>query len=187
MREQRGRWREEAPILNPRNFVFLDETGAKTNMTRRYGRAHGGERARDRAPAGHWSTTTLLAAVAIDGTRAPLLLDGPVDADCFAAWVEQFLVRELRQGEIVVMDNLASHKAAQVRPLIEAAGARLLYLPPYSPDLNPIEKMWSKVKALLRGAKARTQEALTSAVASALDAVTQQDIAGWFQSCGYTI
>ena len=156
-------------------------------MTRRYGRARGGERARDQAPAGHWSTTTLLAAMGVGGPRAPLLFDGALDGETFLAWIEQFLLRELKPGDVVVMDNLASHKGQSVRTLIEGAGARLLYLPASSPDLNPIEKMWSKVKAHLRGAKARSEEALTTAVASALDAVTSDDVKGWFKSCGYTI
>jgi len=183
----RERWRADAPALGTGSLVFLDETGAKNNMTRRYGRAPGGERARDRAPAGSWSTTTLVAAVSAAGPMAPMLLDGPLDAEAFAAWVEQSLVRELKAGDIVVMDNLSSHKTAQVRPLIERARARLLYLPPYSPDLNPIEKMWSKIKTLLRGAKARTAQALTEAVASALTAVSKTDMMGWFKSCGYEI
>lgn len=173
--------------MDATNLVFLDETGAKTNMTRRYGRATMGERVHDMTPAGHWNTTTLLAAVSAKGPLAPLLLEGAMDADAFTAWVEQFLVRELKPGDIVVMDNLSSHKSAQIRPLIENAGAYLLYLPPYSPDLNPIEKMWSKIKTLLRGAKARTLETLTQAVAQALDAVTTNDIKGWFRLCGYII
>jgi transposase len=154
-------------------------------MTRRYGRAMGGGRAHDKAPAGHWNTTTLLCAVGTRGPVAPLVFEGPVDADVFAAWVEQFLLPTLRRGDVVVLDNLSSHKAASVRALIEGVGARLLFLPPYSPDLNPIEKMWSKIKTLLRGAKARTLEALEKAIAQALDAVTTDDIKGWFESCGY--
>lgn len=187
MKARREQWLRDAPGLDIDRLVFLDETGAKTNMTRRYGRAMGGERARDKAPVGHWSTTTLVSAVGTRGPLAPLLLEGAMTADIFTAWVEQFLVRELREGDIVVMDNLSSHKAQQVRLLIEKAGAKLLYLPPYSPDLNPIEKMWSKIKALLRGAKARTQEALEKAVAQALSAVTTEDIIGWLKASGYSI
>jgi len=187
VKAQREEWAQNAPLLDARKLVFIDETGAKTNMTRRYGRAPVGKRVGDHAPAGHWNTTTLIAAVSESGPLAPLLLDGATDSEVFTAWVEQFLVPSLREGEIVVMDNLSSHKVKRVRELIESAGACLLYLPPYSPDLNPIEKMWSKVKALLRGAKARTQEALDKAVAQALAAVTQSDIQGWFRCCGYTI
>lgn len=167
--------------------MFVDETGAKTNMTRRYGRAPAGTRVHDHAPAGNWNTTTLIAAVGINGPLAPLLLQGATDGEVFAAWTEQFLVPTLAEGDIVVMDNLSSHKGKDVRALIEGAGARLLYLPPYSPDLNPIEKMWSKIKTLLRGAKARTRETLEQAVATALAAVTTTDVAGWFEHCGYTI
>jgi transposase len=165
----------------------VDETGAKTNMTRRYGRAPVGERVHDKAPAGHWSTTTFIGAVRDGGPIAPLLIEGATDADVFTAWVEQCLAPELKEGDIVVMDNLSSHKAKAVGELIAARGAKLLYLPPYSPDLNPIEKMWSKIKALLRRAKARSPEALTQAVADGLAAVTASDILGWFRSCGYVI
>jgi transposase len=173
--------------LDARRLVFIDETGAKTNMTRRYGRAPAGKRVLDHAPSGHWNTTTLIAAMGSRGPLAPLLLEGATDTEVFAAWAEQMLVPALRPGDIVVMDNLSSHKAARIRTLIEGAKAHLLYLPPYSPDLNPIEKMWSKIKALLRGAKARTQEALSQAVANALNAVTHSDIEGWFRHCGYVI
>jgi transposase len=184
---ERAAWEQKAPFLDAERLVFLDETGTKTNMTRRYGRAPAGCRVRDHAPAGHWNTTTLIAAVRPSGPLAPLLLECATDGEVFAAWTEQFLVPSLREGDIVVMDNLTSHKSSRVRALIEAAGARLLYLPPYSPDLNPIEKMWSKIKALLRAAKARTQEALNEAVAAALAAVTPADIRGWFRHCGYEI
>jgi len=146
-----------------------------------------GERVGDQTPCGNWNTTTLIAAVRSTGPFAPMLLDGATDGDAFIAWVEQFLAPSLRRGEIVVMDNLSSHKISAVRQAIEAAGAQLLYLPPYSPDLNPIEKMWSKIKTLLRGAKARTYDALVSAVAEVLTAVTPSDIKGWFSHCGYAI
>lgn len=185
--EQRERWRKMAPTLDAKHLVFIDETGTKTNMTRRYGRSPVGRPVGEHVPTSRWHSTTLLAAVRADGPQAPLLLEGATDADAFAAWIEQSLAPTLSPGDIVVMDNLSSHKCPAVRALIEARGATLEYLPAYSPDLNPIEKMWSKVKALLRGAKARTQELLEQAVASALDAVTSTDIQGWFRSCGYTI
>lgn len=187
VKAEREKWKQQAPLLSADSLVFLDETGAKTNMTRRYGRAPVGKRVEDQAPFGRWNTTTLIAAVRTSGAFAPLLLDGATDGDAFLAWVEQFLVPSLRKGDIVVMDNLSSHKTTAVLHAIEAAGAYLLYLPPYSPDLNPIEKMWSKIKAILRGAKARTYEALMEAVAKALSAITPSDIAGWFRHCGYTI
>ena len=185
--EQRERWRKMAPTLDANHLVFIDETGTKTNMTRRYGRSPVGRRVGEHVPTSRWHSTTLLAAVRADGPQAPLLLEGATDADVFTAWIEQSLAPTLSPGDIVVMDNLSSHKCPAVRALIEARRATLEYLPAYSPDLNPIEKMWSKVKALLRGAKARTQAALEQAVACALDAVTHADIQGWFRSCGYTI
>lgn len=187
MAQARERWIERAPALDAKRLVFIDETGTKTNMTRRHGRAPVGRRVGERVPTSRWHSTTLLAAVRADGANAPMLLEGAIDTDAFTAWIEQSLAPTLAPGDIVVMDNLSSHKSPAVRALIEARGASLEYLPAYSPDLNPIEKMWSKVKALLRGAKARTQEALEQAVARALDAVTHSDIQGWFRSCGYTI
>ncbi len=156
-------------------------------MTRLYGRAPIGQRVRENAPVGSWNTTTLVAAVRAEGPRAPMLLEGAMDGEAFAAWVEKILVPVLRPRDIVVMDNLSSHKEKTVRPAIEAAGARVLDLPPYSPDLNPIEKMWSKIKTHLRRAKARCADTLCAAVGQALDAVTTQDIKGWFESCGYNI
>lgn len=156
-------------------------------MTRLRGRAPRGERLHDHAPAGSWSTTTLVAAVRGDGPCAPFLLEGALDTDAFTVYVEKVLVPALTPGDIVVMDNLSVHKTSAIRPLIEGAGASLLYLPPYSPDYNPVEKMWSKMKAHLRAAKARTADALTQAVSQALDAITTTDIKGWFESCGYKI
>jgi transposase len=157
--------------IDVRRFVFGDESGAKTNMTRLYGRTFGGERLVDHAPHGHWQTTTMLSALRLDAHTATMLIEGPTDTAGFAAYVENVLIPSLRAGDIVVMDNLAPHKHPSIREMITGAGAELWYLPPYSPDLNPIEKMWSKIKALLRKAKARTQEALTRAVAEALQKV----------------
>lgn len=156
-------------------------------MTRLYGRSARGQRVIDHVPSGHWNTTTLIAAVRADGPRAPMLLAGAMDGDAFLAYVEQVLVPTLREGDMLVMDNLSTHKNSAARRLIEAAGVRILDLPAYSPDLNPIEKMWSKMKASVRAAAARTQEALQDAIARALAAVTASDIDGWFQSCGYNI
>lgn len=187
VKAEREQWRGDSKTLDAKRLVFVDETGAKTNMTRRYGRAPVGKRVHDFAPAGHWSTTTLISAVREGGPVAPLLIEGATDADVITAWVEQGLAPTLNKGDIVVMDNLSSHKCKAVGELIAARGATLLYLPPYSPDLNPIEKMWSKIKALLRRAKARTLDDLTQAVADALSAVTLSDIQGWFGSCGYVI
>lgn len=156
-------------------------------MTRLYGRAAVGSRVRDSIPTAIWHSTTMIAAVSADGPRAPFMLEGAVDGAAFRVYVEQVLVPALSPGDIVVMDNLSTHKDRAAREAIQAAGGRVLDLPPYSPDFNPIEKMWSKVKASLRGAKARCFEDLSSAMAAALKAVTREDIQGWFQSCGYSI
>jgi len=166
-------------------LVFLDESGAKTNMTRLYGRSFDGQRVVDATPHGHWCTTTMLAAVRMDGSTAPMVIPGPTDAEVFGAYVEHVLIGSLRPGDIVVMDNLAPHKSPAVIGAIETAGAEVWFLPPYSPDLNPIEKMWSKIKAFLRKAKARTWDALVGAIKAALEEVTGSDAEHWFQSCGY--
>ena len=168
-------------------FVFLDESSAKTNMTRLYGRAPVGQRCYFAAPQGHWHTTTLLSAMRCTGVMedASIVFDGPTDAIVFRSYVEQCLAPSLRVGDIVVMDNLASHKVAGVREAIEGVGASVWYLPPYSPDLNPIEKLWSKVKAWLRRAAARTVEELIEAVGDALRTVDADECLNYFRSCGY--
>lgn len=156
-------------------------------MTRLYARAFGGERVSDAVPHGHWSTTTMIAAVGASGTRAPFVFEGPMDALMFRAYVKHVLVPELNAGDIVVMDNLRCHKDTDASSLIESVGAQVWYLPPYSPDLNPIEQLWSKVKAFLRKAAARTQECLNKVIADALTTITRSDIHGWFKLCGYNI
>jgi len=166
-------------------LIFLDESGAKTNMTRLRGWSQRGERAYGSAPGGHWHTTTMVSAIRHDGVLASMVLDGPMDGAAFEAYVEQVLVPTLCSGDIVVMDNLSCHKVAGIVDLVEDAGAELRYLPPYSPDFNPIEKMWSKVKEFLRAAAARTKEALYEAICSALQTVTATDIHNYFKSCGY--
>ena len=166
-------------------LVFLDESGAKTNMTRLRGRAQGGQRCVDEVPHGHWETTTMISSIRLDGSTACMVIDGATSADVFREYVRHVLVPTLRPGDIVVLDNLMAHKDAEARRLIEAAQAILMPLPAYSPDFNPIEKMWSKVKEFLRNAKARTQEALLNAIAEALKTITHQDSRGWFASCGY--
>ena len=166
-------------------FVFIDESGAKTNMTRLRGRCKAGERLHDAAPLGRWETTTMIAALSRDGPAAPMVIEGATDAAVFRAYVKHVLVPVLRPGQIVVFDNLSSHKGDEVREMIEATGCELWMLPPYSPDFNPIEKMWSKVKEFLRSAKARCTEELDQAVAEGLAKVTHQDAIGWFASCGY--
>ncbi len=156
-------------------------------MTRLYGRAPKGTRAVDSAPNGNWHTTTLIAAVGVEGAKAPMVVEGPTDTEVFTTYVERVLLPELRPGMIVVMDNLAPHKAPAVAAMIKAAGAELWFLPPYSPDLNPIELMWSKVKEMLRAAKARTQHELWDAVAAALCMVSADDAKNWFRHCGVAI
>jgi transposase len=167
--------------------VFLDESGVTTEMTRRYGRAARGQRVQDAVPAGHWRTLTLLAALSLHGLRAAMTVESPTDGDVFLAYVEQVLGPRLQPGDVVVLDNLAAHKVAGVRALIEARGAQLLYLPPYSPDFNPIEQAWSKVKELLRAAQARTLPLLDDAITAALAAITADNAVGWFRHCGYRI
>lgn len=167
--------------------MFIDESGAKSNLCRTHGRAPIGERLVAKVPHGHWTTTTIISAVALRGPFAPAAFDGPANRDIFRAYVEQVLAPELRPNDIVIMDNLQLHKAAGVAEAIESAGASVLYLPPYSPDFNPIENMWSKVKTHLRSAAARTFDGICDALATALQAVTQQDCQGFFQNCGYAI
>jgi transposase len=185
VREQRRQWQADQPTLDLSKLVFFDESGAKTNMTRLRGRAKGGERVIDDAPHGHWCTTTMLSSVRLDGSTACMAIDGATTGEVFREYVRHVLLPTLQQGDIVVMDNLSAHKDAEAINLINGVGAELRFLPPYSPDFNPIEKMWSKVKEFLRDAKARTQEALFKALADALKTVTPQDAIGWFTSCGY--
>ncbi len=154
-------------------------------MTRLYGRCKGGGRLVDATPHGHWETTTMIGALGAEGSTALMVIEGATDAAVFRAYVKHVLVPTLHPGEIVVMDNLSSHKSPEIREMIEAAGAELWYLPPYSPDLNPIEKMWSKVKTFLRGTKARGTEELYQAIRQALQKIKPQDARGWFESCGY--
>ena len=156
-------------------------------MTRLYGRGFDGARVYDRVPHGHWCTTTMVAAIGATGAKAPFVFDGAMDSEAFRAYVEHVLVPELKANDIVVLDNLKCHADIQARELIEKAGAQVWFLPPYSPDLNPIEKMWSKVKAILRTACARTQDALYQAIADAFARITVDDACGWIQSCGYSI
>jgi len=168
-------------------FIFIDETWAKTNMTRLRGRSVVGERLVAKVPHGHWKTTTLIAALGCQGVRCATQVDGAVNADVFEAFVEKVLVPALAAGDVVVMDNLSSHKRPRTRELIEAAGARLLYLPPYSPDLNPIEMIFAKIKQCLRSLACRTREALWSAMQSVLDKITATDAANCFRHCHYTL
>lgn len=166
--------------------MFLDESGAKTNLTRRCGRAPKGQRVHAACPAGHWNTTTMIGALRLDGSTACMTIEGSSDTAVFQAYVRHVLGPTLRAGDLVIMDNLSPHKSDPVLALIEAAGAQVLFLPAYSPDLNPIEKMWSKIKNFLRSAEPRTSAALVEAVAAALETITSQDAINWFASCGYS-
>lgn len=165
--------------------MFLDETGASTKMARRYGRAPRGERLRMSVPHGHWKTTTFIGGLRLSGMTAPMVLDGPMTGAWFLAYVQQVLVPTLRPGDVVVLDNLPAHKGAAAREAVEAAGARLLFLPPYSPDFNPIENAFSKLKALLRRAAARTVDDLWRAIATIIDTYTPQECANYFAAAGY--
>ena len=182
---KRTAWRFWQAHLDPRKLVFLDETGASTKMTRTHGRGACGARVVDRVPHGHWKTTTFLGALRAEGMTAPLVVDGPMNGEVFLAYVQQCLAPTLRPGDTVIMDNLSSHKRAGVREAIERAGARLEYLPPYSPDLNPIELAFAKLKALLRKAAARTVEQLEQAINALLDKFPLDECLAYFRHCGY--
>jgi len=183
--EQRTNWRFWQGQLRPERLVFLDETGADTKQTRRYGWAYPGERLIDKVPYGHWKTTTFIAGLRAEGLSAPLVVDGPMNGATFRAYVEQHLVPTLRSGDIVIMDNLAAHKVAGVREAIEAAQAHLVYLPPYSPDFNPIELVFAKLKTLIRTAAERTVEGLENLLAELLEQFTPQECRAYFRHCGY--
>lgn len=165
----------------------MDETWAKTNMTRLRGRAPIGQRLIAKIPHGHWKTTTLIAALGLSGILCSTVADGAVNAETFEAFVEQVLVKELKPGDLVVLDNLSSHKRSRTQNLIQAVGAAVLFLPAYSPDLNPIEMIFAKVKQLLRSLACRTRQALWEAMQSVLDQVTPRDAANCFRHCGYTL
>jgi len=183
--KQREAWFDGQLDLDPERLVFIDETWASTNMARLRGRAPMGERLRAGIPYGHWKTTTFVAGLRRSGMVAPMVLDGPINRIAFQAYVEQVLVPELRPGDIVVMDNLSSHKGPDVRLAIEAAGAQLRYLPPYSPDFNPIENAFAKLKALLRKAAEPTVGGLWDTIGHLIDLFTPQECANYFTAAGY--
>jgi len=171
--------------VDPARLVFLDESGAQTSMTRTRGRAPRGQRVVAKVPGGHWTVVTMISAVRTSGPFAAASIVGATDSDVFRTYVREILTPNLRPGDVVVMDNLTPHKASGVREAIEAAGATLRYLPPYSPDFNPIENLWSKVKGKLRSLAARTIDTLHDAIADALTTVTPADCVGFFRHCGY--
>jgi transposase len=185
VKARREAWFEAQPDLDPARLVFLDETGATTKMARLRGRSPRGERCRAAVPHGHWKTTTLVAGLRLDGMTAPMVIDGAMTGDAFTAYAETLLAPALKRGDIVILDNLPAHKVSGARAAVERAGAMLLLLPPYSPDFNPIEQAFAKIKALLRKAAARTVDALEAAIASALDAFTPEECANYFTNSGY--
>jgi transposase len=183
--KRRQDWIQGQPALDPARLVFIDETWASTNMTRRYGRCRRGERLKASVPHGHWKTTTFVAGLTTRGIIAPWVLDGPINRDAFETYIEKVLIPELSPGDIVIMDNLSSHKGSRVRQMIEAAGANLRYLPPYSPDFNPIENAFAKLKALLRKAAERSVEGLWGAIGRIIDCFTQIECKNYFAAAGY--
>lgn len=185
MQAARTAWLEAQPGMDVEKLVFIDETWASTSMTRRYGRSPRGQRCIGSAPHGHWKTTTFMGALRHDRLTAPMVVGEPIDGEIFLAWVQQFLCPTLRPQDIVILDNLSSHKVAGVRQAIEAMGATMLYLPPYSPDLNPIEKLFSKLKTLLRKAAKRSVEELWKEIGLLLDSIASNECTNYFASSGY--
>jgi transposase len=182
---RRARWQKYQGRLDPKRLVFIDETWAKTNMTRRHGRCARGARLVAKVPHRRWRTLTFLAALRCDRIEAPCVIDGPVNGISFLAYVEQSLLPTLSTGDIVIMDNLGSHKRQAIRQLIRTAGAKLFFLPPYSPDLNPIEQVFAKLKTLLRKADERTSEATWRRIGALLDHSSPQECANYLANAGY--
>lgn len=187
VQERRAEYAAQSSKLDIRRLKFIDEAGSNLAMTRTSGRAAPGERVFDSVPQNYGENVSMLAALSIEGVSAPMTIQGAVDGLVFEAYLKDVLCPTLQAGDVVMMDNLPAHKIKAVRELIESKGARLIYLPPYSPDLNPIEKCWSKIKTYLRAVKARTYDALSEALKQALLTVTADDAKGWFTSCGYSL
>jgi len=184
---QRRHWRDGLPLHDAGQYVFLDECGVTTDLLRRYGRSPRGTRLHDHTPCSHWETQTVIAALRVEGVSAPAVFDGPIDAVSFRAYVEQVLVPTLRPGDVVVLDNLAVHKQPEVRTAIEAVGAHIRFLPPYSPDFNPIEQTFAKLKAFLRAARPRTFDQVLALVAAALELFTPDECRNYIRHCGYRL
>lgn len=172
-------------MLAMERLIFIDETGAATNMVRRYGRSPRGQRVKGYAPNGHWKTTTFVAGLTSKGIIAPLVVDAPMNRAIFTQYVRQFLAPQLGHGDVVVMDNLSSHKGAEVEELIATCGARLLFLPPYSPDLNPIEMAFSKLKTMLRTAAERTRDDLWNRIGRLIELFKPDECSNYFRHAGY--
>lgn len=184
---KRKDWHATQETVDAERLVFLDETGLKTDLTRIRGWAEGGNRLVESVPSGKWQTNTLIHAIALDGTRAAMVLDGPLNAESFTGFCQWLLAPALLPGDLVVMDNLSSHKSVPAIEAIEAAGAKVVYLPPYSPDLNPIENIFSKVKQLIRAIRPRSIKKMVEAVAQVLPKITLDDILATFLHCGYEV
>ena len=187
MAADRRRWREGQPLRDVRQYVFLDECGVTTDLLRRYGRSPRGARLSDHTPCSHWQTHTVIAALRLEGLGAPAVFDGPIDSPSFLADVEQVLVPTLRSGDVVVLDNLAVHKQPAVRTAIEQAGAHLRFLPPYSPDFNPIELAFAKLTAFLRAMRPRSFEQVCDLIATALGLFMPDECANYVRHCGYRV
>lgn len=183
--EARAQWKSHQPRLDPARLVFVDETGASTKLARLYGRAKRGRRVVGRVPWGHWKTVTFVAGLRLDGFTAPFVIDCAMNGAIFVEYLQQCLAPSLRPGDILIIDNLPAHKPDQVRQIIEAAGASLIYLPPYSPDLNPIEQSFAKLKAHLRKAKERTVPALYHRIGQALETFQVTEFPNYFRKSGY--
>jgi len=180
-RQRRAEFIEKIRATPPEHLIYLDESGVSTQMTRLYARCAGGQRIHESTPDGRWKILTILGAISTRGMIATMTIEAATDREIFLAYLDHVLCPQLRPGDVVVMDNLSSHKVAGVRERIEAVGAHVLYLPPYSPDLNPIEKAWSKLKQLLRSAKARTEQALDQAITEALQEISTDNAQAWFR------
>jgi len=185
VQQARSEWSEQQPDWDPAKLVFLDETAVATNLTRLYGRSQRGERCLAQRPHGHYKSTTFIAGLRCDGISAPLVIEGAMNGAMFVAWVRECLAPSLSAGDVVIADNLSSHKVAGVREALQTVGADIMYLPPYSPDLNPIEKLFAKLKAMLRKAGKRTVQALWEELGQVLDSISQEECRNYFKSCGY--
>jgi transposase len=182
---RRKLWKAAQPFIDPESLVFLDETGVNTKMARLYGWAPVGERCRDSAPFGHWKTMTFIAGLRLTGMTAPWVLDGPMDGEAFRTYIQHVLAPTLRRGDVVVLDNLPAHKVQGIREAIVERRAQIFYLPPYSPDMNPIEMAFSKLKALLRQEPARTIDGLVERIGNLLDRFLPAECANFFEAAGY--
>ncbi len=185
--EKRKDFKKRVSRIDPRRLKIIDESGVNTSMTRLYGRAPKGERVIGSVPNDHGPNVTIIGSISLEGVEAAMSFEGAVNGDIFRVFVEQVLAPTLHEGDVVVMDNLPSHKVRGIEEAIQSRGAQLLYLPPYSPDLSPIEECWSKVKTWLRKMAARTADALYEAIEHAFNQVTKSDLAGWFRHCGYAV